>query len=189
MLDKAFRGVFSEKNVHSFLEQLALQADDRGNRYGGSVYLLEPEVKNGYGGLRDLDIIHWVARARWRVQSPQELVARDVLLAGEWEEIDQASQFLWRVRNLLHFYSKRRTDRLSFDRQERLSVDMGYGPGGAGVENLMSEYYRHARAISRAREMLLERSKPPPRRPHREKVVDDELKLVGDRMAFRDPRA
>lgn len=187
MLNKAFRGVFSEKNVHAFLEQLAEQAHDRGNRYGGSVYLLEPEVKNGYGGLRDLDIIHWVGRARWRVQSPRELVGLDVLLHGEWEELDLAAQFLWRVRNLLHFYSKRRTDRLSFDRQERLAVDMGYGSGGAGVENLMSEYYRHARAISRARETLLERAKPPPRRPPREKTVDDELKLVGDKMAIRDP--
>jgi UTP:GlnB (protein PII) uridylyltransferase len=79
MLDKAFRGVFSERNVHGFLEQLSEQAETRGARFGGSVYLLEPEVKQGYGGLRDLDIIHWVARARWRVESPGELVARDVL--------------------------------------------------------------------------------------------------------------
>src|SRR5690606_14155288 len=123
MLKKAFCGVFSEKNVSRFIEQLAEHAVERGNRYGGSVYLLEPEVKNGYGGLRDLDIIHWVSRARWRVE-PSALVGLDVLLAGEHRELSAAAEFLWKVRNLLHYYSKRRADRLSFDRQELLANDL-----------------------------------------------------------------
>src|SRR5690606_26670974 len=187
MLKKAFRGVFSEKNVFRFIEQLSAQAVERGNRYGGSVYLLEPEVKNGYGGLRDLDIIQWVARARWRVEQTAELVELDVLLPSEYRELDAAWQFLSRVRNLLHYCSKRRTDRLSFDRQELLAATLGYGEGGHAVERMMSEYYRHARTIFRARETVLQRAEPPPRRAPRERGVDAELKLVGDTLALRDP--
>ncbi len=185
MLKKAFRGVFSEKNVSRFLEQLSAQAVERGGRYGGSVYLLEPEVKNGYGGLRDLDIIQWVARARWRVDSPARLVELDVLLPGELRELEAAAQFLSRIRNLLHYYSKRRTDRLSFDRQELLASTLGYGKGGQAVEEMMSEYYRHARTIFRARETLLQRAEPPPKRAPRERIVDEHLKLIGDELALR----
>ncbi|HEY6728694.1 MAG TPA: [protein-PII] uridylyltransferase [Polyangiaceae bacterium] len=186
MLKKAFRGVFSEKNVARFIEQLAEHAVERGNRYGGSVYLLEPEVKNGYGGLRDLDIIHWVSRARWRVD-PSALVGLDVLLAGEHRELSAAAEFLWKVRNLLHYYSKRRADRLSFDRQELLATDLGYGSGGGAVEEMMSEYYRHARTIFRLRETLLSRAEPPPRRAPRERTVDADLKLIGESLALSDP--
>ncbi len=187
MLRKAFRGVFSEKNVARFIEQLACQAVERGNRYGGSVYLLEPEVKNGYGGLRDLDIVQWVARARWHVYHTSELVKLDVLMEGEYRELDAAALFLSRVRNLLHYYAKRRTDRLSFDRQELLASNLGYGEGGHGVEEMMSEYYRHARTIFRMRETLLQRAEPPPRRAPRERSVDADLKLIGDALALSDP--
>lgn len=187
MLKKAFRGVFSEKNVSRFIEQLALQAVERGNRYGGSVYLLEPEVKNGYGGLRDLDIIQWVARARWRVGDTADLVKLDVLMAGEHRELVAAAEFLSKVRNLLHYYSKRRTDRLSFDRQELLASDLGYGTGGGAVEEMMSEYYRHARTIFRLRETLLSRAEPAPKRAPREREIDTELKLIGDSIALRSP--
>lgn len=167
LLERVFEGLFGIGEIAGFLERLGARADDRRTRFGGSVYLLEPDVKNGPGGIRDLDVAHWAARARWRITDLSDLVRLGVVVPREWQQIEQAHEFHWRVRNLLHAYAGRRSDRLSFDRQEQLADDLGYGSGGPAVERFMSDYYRHARAIERARDMILSRALPPPtRRPH-----------------------
>src|SRR5688572_16517841 len=74
LLTRAFEGLFGIGNISKFLEKLSARVVERGERYGGSVYLLEPEVKNGIGGLRDLDVARWAARARFRVADLKDLV-------------------------------------------------------------------------------------------------------------------
>ena len=93
------------------------------------------------------------------------------------------------MRNLLHLYAGRRSDRLSFDRQEALAKDLGYGGGGAGVEAFMSEYYRNARVIAQTRELMLARAEPPPKRKPREKSIGGGLKLTNDQVSIDDPAA
>ena len=167
MLARAFEGVFGPGQIQDFLDRLARRAAERHERYGGSVYLLEPDVKNGPGGIRDIDIAGWAARARFRVRDLKDLVRLGVLIPREYTRMADAAELMWRVRNLLHVHAGRRSDRLSFDRQETLAEDMGYGTGGPGVERLMSDYYRNARELERARDMLLARAAPAPtRRPH-----------------------
>jgi [protein-PII] uridylyltransferase len=167
MLARAHEGLFGAGNVGGFIEALGARASERHERYGGSVYLLEPDVKNGPGGIRDLDVAFWAAKARFRVRELADLVRLGVLVPREWEPVEQAMELAWRVRNLLHVYAGRRSDRLSFDRQEQCAEDLGYGTGGHAVERFMSEYYRHARLIERARSMILSRAMPAPtRRPH-----------------------
>ena len=187
LVSRAAEGLFGIGNISKFLERLSKRVTDRGERYGGSVYLLEPDVKNGIGGLRDLDVACWAVRARFRVKALKELVRLGVLLAREWQEIEEATLMLWRVRNLLHLYAGRRSDRLSFDRQETLAKDLGFGTGGAGVEQFMSVYYRNARVIARARELILQRSEPPPKRKPRERVIGNGLKLTNDQVSIVDP--
>jgi [protein-PII] uridylyltransferase len=187
MLNRVFEGLFGISNIGKFLERLAGRVTERSERYGGSVYLLEPDVKNGIGGLRDLDVAHWAARARFRVNNLKELVVRGVILAREWPPIEQASLLLFRVRNLLHLYAGRRSDRLSFDRQEAIAKDLGYGSGGAGVEAFMSEYYRNARVIAQTRELMLARAEPPPKRKPREKSIGSGLKLTNDQVSIENP--
>jgi [protein-PII] uridylyltransferase len=189
MLDRAFEGVFGAGAIRDFLERLDRRAAARHERYGGSVYLLEPDVKNGPGGLRDLDVAHWAVRARWRVAELGDLVRIGVLVPREWQQIDLANAFLWRVRNLLHVYSGRRTDRLSFDRQEQLAVDLGYGSGGPAVERFMSDYYRHARVLAQAREMVLGRALPPPTRRPRAVSIGGGLKLINGAVSLAHPGA
>ncbi|HEX7450869.1 MAG TPA: [protein-PII] uridylyltransferase, partial [Polyangiaceae bacterium] len=189
MLTRAFEGVFGIGNIKKFLDRLESKAHERSERFGGSVYLLEPDVKNGIGGLRDLDLAHWAARARWRVTDLSELVRIGVLLQREWQQIEAARSLLWRARNLLHLYAGRRSDRLSFDRQEQLAVDLGYGPGGAGVEAFMSDYYKNARIIAQARELVLARAAPPPKRRPRETPIGKGLKLTNDQVSFEDGAA
>jgi [protein-PII] uridylyltransferase len=187
MLTRAFDGIFGAGNIKKFLDRLEAKAEERSERFGGSVYLLEPDVKNGIGGLRDIDLAHWAARARWRVSSLAELVRHGVLLPREWQQIEEAHALLWRVRNLLHVQAGRRSDRLSFDRQESLALDLGYGTGGAGVEAFMSDYYQKARVISRLRELVLARAAPPPKRRPRETSIGRGLKLTNDQLSFEDP--
>ncbi len=189
LVERAAEGLFGIGNISKFLERLAKRVTERGERYGGSVYLLEPDVKNGIGGLRDLDVACWAVRARFHVKTLRELVRLGVLLAREWQEIEEATSLLWRVRNLLHLNAGRRSDRLSFDRQEALAKDLGYGPGGAGVEAFMSEYYRNARVIARTRELILQRAEPPPKRKPRERSLGNGLKLTNDQVSVEDPAA
>ncbi len=189
LLERAFEGVFGIGEIKRFLERLAARAHSRTERYGGSVYLLEPDVKNGPGGLRDLDVAHWAARARWRVSGLSDLVRVGVLVPRELKGIEEAAELMWRVRNLLHVLAGRRSDRLSFDRQEQLAETLGYGTGGAAVERFMSDYYRHARSLERARDMLLSRAAPPPtKRPHAVSIGRG-LKVINGAVTLAHPGA
>jgi [protein-PII] uridylyltransferase len=187
MLSRAFEGLFGISSIGKFLERMSSRAEERSERFGDSVYLLEPDVKNGIGGLRDLDLAHWAARARWRVENLEELVRRGVLLPREWLQIDTATRFAWRVRNLLHLHAGRRSDRLSFDLQETIAGELGYGSTGSGVEHFMSEYYRHARVLWQWREVLLQRAEPPPKRRPRETSIGRGLKLTNEQLSVENP--
>jgi [protein-PII] uridylyltransferase len=170
-------GIFSEEQVGDFFDRLDAEATARHERFGGSVYLLEPDVKNGAGGLRDLDSARWAARARYRVGDPRsdiplgpwgELVRIGILVAREAKEIAEAEEFLWRVRNRLHGRNARKADRLGFEDQEALARDMGYGDERAlAAEKLMQAFYLYARRATRARASLLERLRPRRRRSSR----------------------
>ncbi len=177
LLDRAWSGLFSEGELVAFIERLEEEAAARHARFGASVYLLEPDVKSGAGGLRDLDGARWAARARFKVGSAAEpdvwgdLVRVGVLVAREAKEIAAAEEFLWRVRNRLHAHAGRRSDRLTFDEQETIAVEMGYAGAEDGdaarhaaAERLMQEYYLQARVVSRSRERILHRATPPRRR-------------------------
>ncbi|MCL2776365.1 MAG: [protein-PII] uridylyltransferase [Polyangiaceae bacterium] len=187
--ERAYAGLFSEGELGRFAARLEEEATARHARFGGSVYLLEPEVKAGAGGLRDLDIAYWAARARFRMRKPAyeggawtELVRLGVLVPREAHEIACAEEFLWRVRNRLHAHAGRRSDRLAFDRQEAIAVAIGYvhdaivsnessneqdigdTERAAAAERFMQDYFGHARVVSRAREALLVRVLPIRRR-------------------------
>lgn len=186
---RVFEGVFDLANIGEFLQRLEERAEARHERFGGSVYLLEPDVKNGPGGLRDLDVAHWAARARWKIRSFRELVRAGVLVPHEWQQMAQANDFLWRIRNLLHVHARRRSDRLTFDLQEALTKDLGYGEGDRAIERFMSDYYRQARIVVRFRDLILRQCAPPPRRPARSVRLGNGLKVTGEAMSIDHPSA
>jgi [protein-PII] uridylyltransferase len=179
--DRAYAGLFSEGELGRFVARLEEEAAARHARFGASVYLLEPDVKSGAGGLRDVDIASWAARARYRVgPSWQELVRVGVLVPREANEIALAEELLWRVRNRLHAHAKRKSDRLTFDQQEAIAIELGYAENGKtntpsepptspdararAAERLMQDYFGHARVVTRSREALLLRATPPKKR-------------------------
>jgi [protein-PII] uridylyltransferase len=175
---QAYEGLFGEEDLSSFIDRIEEEATVRHDRFGGSVYILEPDVKSGAGGLRDLDGARWAARARYRVGQDKlgvwgELVRVGVLVAREAQEIATAEEFLWRVRNRLHARAARKADRLGFEDQEALGMAMGYGDDRPrAAERLMQDYYLYARAITRARASLLERLRPTRRRGKASPAID-----------------
>ncbi|HLK36511.1 MAG TPA: [protein-PII] uridylyltransferase [Polyangiaceae bacterium] len=173
LIDRVHEGVFGEEGLGVFIDRLEAEAASRHERYGDSVFLLEPDVKAGAGGLRDLDGALWAARARYRLRERggeslrrwTDLVRVGALLAREEQDVVHAEEFLWRLRNRLHARAERKSDRLGFDDQESAAVAMGYGDDRAqAAERMMQRYYVHARAVTRVRSSLFERLRPAPRR-------------------------
>jgi [protein-PII] uridylyltransferase len=134
-LDSHGRRQVYEPALETFLAALEQDTAHRQERFGGSLYLLEPEVKLGRGCLRDGDVALWAARARWGGRTTGDLVRAGALLPREMEELRAARAFLWRTRNLLHLRAGRQQDRLTFDDQEEIAERFGFVDGVAlGVE-------------------------------------------------------
>ena len=125
------------------------EREQRHVRGGDSRYLLEPNVKDGKGGLRDLHVLFWIAKYLFGVERFGELVERGVLNRHEYDRFARAEDFLWRVRAHLHIVCDRADDRLSFDRQPEIAVRMGYGPrrGNLAVERFMKHYFLAAKEV------------------------------------------
>jgi [protein-PII] uridylyltransferase len=186
LMDAAFEHVFGPSELPGFLTRLEKSSHERHERFGGSVFLLEPDVKNGTGGLRDLDVARWAARARFHIEDFEGMVRVGALAKREWRDISMAWRFLSNVRNHLHLTARRRADRLIFEQQERVALAMGYAAGGAGVESFMSDYYRHARSIELACRMSIARSLPVPTEPPHEEDIGGGFKLINGRVSLVD---
>ncbi|MCZ6569287.1 MAG: [protein-PII] uridylyltransferase [Deltaproteobacteria bacterium] len=123
----------------------------RHERMGESLFLLQPNLRESVGGLRDYHMGLWTARAvRWEVRKPEHLLLHGFIDASDLEDLLAALDFLWRVRNQLH-RGLRKDDRLHFEAQEALAQRFGFKETDhrLGVEQLMQSYYLHARAVER----------------------------------------
>ncbi|HJL19756.1 MAG TPA: [protein-PII] uridylyltransferase [Sandaracinaceae bacterium LLY-WYZ-13_1] len=185
---RARRAVFEPPALERFLSQLDEDRTARHERFGGSLYLLEPEVKRGCGGLRDLDVARWAAKARWGAERTEDLVKRGALLNREIQELETAREMIWRVRNLLHLRAGRRQDRLTFEDQEEIAVQLGFVPGVTlAVEQFMQAYYRHARVVEQTAERMLTRARHVTRSgPARKEDLGDGLLLFDGQVTMHE---
>ena len=118
---------------------------------------LEPNVKEGPGGLRDIQVISWVANRHFRAAGLSGLLTHGFLSDEEYAALQQGRRFLWQVRCALHFTAHRREDRLVFDHQRSVAAMLGYsGEGNRGVEEFMRHFYRTVRELASLNDMLLE---------------------------------
>ncbi len=188
-LERGAREQVLEPHLEEFLDALEQDTAARHRRFGGSLYLLEPEVKQGRGGLRDLDVAEWAARARWGARNEQDYVRTGALLAREVRELQDAREMLWRVRNLLHLRAGRQQDRLTFADQEDIAQELGFVDGiTLGVEQFMQAYYRHARIVALSAERMLERARPRHRaRASEVRKLADGIILADDVITLEDP--
>ena len=125
------------------------EREQRHHRMGDSRYVLEPNIKDGKGGLRDLHTLFWIAKYLYRVDGVADLVAHGVLTADERARFAKAQEFLWTVRCHLHYLAGRAEERLTFDVQPEIGRRMRYTDraGASGVERFMKHYFLVAKDV------------------------------------------
>lgn len=130
----------------------------RHSKYDDTVHSLEPNVKEGPGGLRDMQMIGWVAKRHFGVPSLSGLVRHHFLTENEYRSLKKEEAHLWRVRYALHMTAGRAEERLLFDYQRSLAASFGYADDAVdlGVEKFMQRYYQAVTELERLNEMLLQ---------------------------------
>lgn len=118
-------------------------------KFGGTVFLLEPNIKKSKGGLRDVHLVQWVGQARFGARTIQELSNRGILAFEDYQVLQDAQEFLLRLRGFLHFEANRAQDILTFDDQVRLAEIYGLSdlPNLLAVEQFMQQYFRHTTGL------------------------------------------
>ncbi|MBP1841898.1 [protein-PII] uridylyltransferase [Rhizobium petrolearium] len=132
-----------------FIAAKLAERDQRHQKAGDTRYLVEPNVKEGKGGLRDLHTLFWIAKYYYRVRDTEELVKLGVLSREEWRLFEKADDFLWAVRCQMHFLTGKAEERLSFDIQREIAESLGYHtrPGLSAVERFMKHYFLVAKNV------------------------------------------
>src|SRR6202790_449051 len=132
-----------------FVAAKLTEREERHRRAGQSRYLVEPNVKDGKGGLRDLHTLYWIAKYVYRVRETDELLERGVFDAQEYRTFRRCADFLWSVRCNIHFISGRPEERLSFDMQREIAIPLGYTShhGMPDVERFMNDYFLVAKDV------------------------------------------
>jgi [protein-PII] uridylyltransferase len=145
-------------NSEQFFAAKTLEQRQRWYKYGDTAYNLEPNIKENPGGLRDIQMIGWVAKRHFDAETLHELVGHRFLTESEYRTLIDGQTLLWRIRFLLHRIAGRREDRLLFEYQRPLATRFGFedGPNNLAVEQLMQQYYRTVQELNRLNEMLLQ---------------------------------
>ena len=148
-LQKRFDGEIVAKTANEFVAAKLEEREARVKRAGESRYLVEPNVKEGKGGLRDLNTLFWISKYVYRVRDPKELVAAGLFTHREFMLFKRCEEFLWAVRCHLHFIAGRAEERLSFDFQKPIALRLGYlaRGGQSEAERFMKHYFLVAKDV------------------------------------------
>ena len=149
-MQAAFRKeVVTRGGARAFITQKLAERDLRHRKAGESRYVVEPDVKDGKGGLRDLHTLFWIAKFLFATNSPGELADKGAFSRGDLAVFKKCENFLWAVRCHLHFLANRGIDRLSFDRQSEIAERLGYKAHGGlkHVERFMKHYFLVAKDV------------------------------------------
>src|SRR6202043_3270783 len=148
-LRRRFDSDIVKGSAAQFVASKLAERDARHKRVGDSRYQLEPNIKEGKGGLRDLHTLFWIAKYIYRIDDVGKLVELGVLSAEESARFEGAQSFLWPGRCHLHYLAGRAEERLTFDRQTEIGAAMGYTdrPGARGVERFMKHYFLVAKDV------------------------------------------
>ncbi len=144
-----FRHEIVQTSAKKFVAEKLAERDQRHAKSGESRYAVEPDLKDGKGGLRDLHTLFWIAKFLFDANSTEELADKGAFSRAELAQFKKCEDFLWAVRCHLHFLSKRGEDRLSFDRQVEMAERLGYKShqGLRDVERFMKHYFLIAKDV------------------------------------------
>ena len=159
----------------AFFTAKVAEQRERWLRFGGTAYNLEPNIKENPGGLRDIQMIGWVAKRHFATANMHDLVSHGFLTEAEYRALCEGQLLLWRIRFALHRLAGRHEDRVSFDFQRTLAAQFGFcdGENNLAVEQFMQQYYRTVMELNRLNEMLLQHFR--------------EVCLLGDALGPPDP--
>ena len=182
-----------------FIEAKLEERTARHARQGGQRYVLEPNIKEAKGGLRDLQTLYWIGKYLHRVASPEGLVGAGLLSREAFDTFSRAEAFLWAVRSHLHLVTGRATDQLTFDLQVEVAKRMGYADTGGrrAVEVFMQDYFRHATRVGDLTRIFLTELEARHIKPaasfrgifRRQQPVRPGYRLVQGRLDVADPAA
>ncbi|MBX2810624.1 MAG: [protein-PII] uridylyltransferase [Myxococcales bacterium] len=194
-VERGINAMVARPDIGQALIQAKLdEAQRRYTRYGETIYLLEPNVKESAGGLRDLHAAQWIARVRYKTHGIHQLLKLGVLSPEEHRALLRAYDFLLRVRFELHRITMRRQDNLRFEQQEKIARILGYQDVGAtelernklGVERFMRAYYFHARQLRVHSGAIVDRATHvPPKKGHRPRAAPRGFRLWGGKLTVR----
>jgi len=144
-------GQFFKKQRKAFVEAKLIELENRYARTGGTAFLMEPDIKESKGGLRDVQTVFWLAKAWYNSDDVDGLVEKGAISAREKDHLLAAQDFLWRCRAGLHLEVNRASDRLGFEQQAVLAERMHYQAEAhqPAVDAFMKEYFRHVGRVSR----------------------------------------
>jgi [protein-PII] uridylyltransferase len=153
---QAYRAFSTSEDPKGYIAARLSDQAERRSKYGNTVFLQEPDIKNGVGGLRDYQNALWMSRVKLGISRIEELATQNYLRPDELADFTRAYDFLLRVRNELHFLSSRATDLLDLDLQPRVALNLGYTEEDmlVRVERFMQDYYRAAQGIFRISKLI-----------------------------------
>jgi len=192
--DQMSKGASGPRQKKRFLDKLADYRHSRFEQYGESIYLLEPNIKEGVGGLRDIHILRWIGVQFSQDPDPAGMVRSGWITEQECAWLEQSQDFLWRVRLQLHDQTSRRRDQLLLPDQELIAKRLGFlDEAGAfsSVEAFMRQYYRYTARLRRVTTFVLEKLdrelQPSRGRGKKLKVLPGPFLLEGDLIRFYEP--
>ena len=185
---------FFKKQVGKFIAKTIEEWSTRHESYGATIYLQEPNIKESAGGLRDFHTGIWVAAVRFGVKDLGELERRGVIPRTVARSCEESLNFLWQLRNELHYVNERRSDQLVLDVQETIAKNLGYKDDGHSLAEvtMMRDYYLHAEHLYEFAKLIIDRVKhqrsPLNRWIERwqTKVLPDGFTVVRDEIGFQE---
>ncbi|MDP5217404.1 [protein-PII] uridylyltransferase [Ruegeria sp. 2205SS24-7] len=197
-LVQTLKAEMSDRSGREFVEA-KLEEREKRHRKQGQRYMVEPNVKEGKGGLRDLQSLYWIAKYIYGVQDVAELVPLGLFTPEEFSTFVQAEDFLWAVRSHLHLVTGRATEQLAFDLQVDVADRMGYEDraGRRAVEVFMQRYFREATAVGELTRIFLTKLEAAHKKSgpllerifSRKRRVKAGYKVVHNRLDIEDPEA
>jgi len=154
----AYRKKFVAGNRGSFVEQMKEHRERRRTRYGSHSFLLEPHIKEGKGGMRDIQSMSWVAQVVFGLHGVEDFCDAGLMLEDERDQFLRSWDALVQLRNRLHYFSRRKNDQLYFELQEEVAKALGYQmvDGVLGVEQFMRDTYGHMENIAIASDLFFD---------------------------------
>ncbi|MFH1672254.1 MAG: [protein-PII] uridylyltransferase [Pseudomonadota bacterium] len=191
VLMEQLHGKVLRKYGRKYIEWLVERNQDRHRRFGDSSYLLEPNLKEGLGGLRDYHSILWAARGKYDLKGLRELEVSGHLSNDECHTLAEALSFIWGVRNWLHYLSRRKCDQLYFEYQVKLARDLGFRQENSQqpVEVFLGALHGHMEFLKQQHLMFLNKVLSKKQRPGKgvRRVVSKGIEVVHDALSFESP--